>query len=78
MKARNKVPEELVRKSWEVCGYKNIDYLKNVERSINQSIAEFDRSRIVQIMESAVEPEAIKSLDDPENEIYDTDSEDPS
>ena len=78
MKARNKAPEEWVRKSSEVCGYKNIDDLQSIDGSINQNIAEFDRGRIVQIMESAVEPEAIKSLDDPENEIYDTDSEDTS
>ena len=47
MKSCNKVPEELLRKSWEVCGYKNIDDLQNVEGSINQSIEEFDGSRIV-------------------------------
>ena len=66
MKARNKLPEELVRKSWGVFGYKNIDDLQNVEGSINQSIAEFDGSRIVQIMESDGVPESITSLDDPE------------
>ena len=27
VKAWNKVPEELLRKYWEVCGDKNIDYL---------------------------------------------------
>ena len=64
MKARNKLPEELVRKSWGVFGYKNIDDLQNVEGSINQSIAEFDRSRIFRIMESSGGQEAIKSLDD--------------
>ena len=46
-------------KSWEVCGYNNIDDLKNVEGSINQSIVKFDRSRIVQMMESSGVPEAI-------------------
>ena len=49
VKAWNKVLEELVRKSWEVSGYKNIDDLQNIEGSINQSIAEFDRARIVQM-----------------------------
>ena len=65
-KAWNKVPEELVRKFWGVCGYKNIDDFQNVQGSINQSIAEFDGSRIVQIMESDGVPESITSLDDPE------------
>ena len=68
MKAWNEVPEELLRKYWEVCGYKNIDYIHNVEGSINQSIVEFYRSRIVRIVESAGGPEAITSLDDPEND----------
>ena len=79
VKARNKSPEELVRKSWswEVCGYKNIDDLQNVEGSINQSIAEFDRARIVQIMEYDGGPEAITSLYDTENDIDDTYTEYP-
>ena len=77
MKAWNKVPKELLSKYWEVYGYKNIDYLQNVEGSINQSIAEFYRSRIVRIMESSGGPEAITSLDDPENEIDDPDTKDP-
>ena len=71
VKEWNEVPEELLRRYWEVCGYKNIDCLQNVEGSINQSIAEFYRSRIVRIVESAGGPEAIISLDDPENEIDD-------
>ena len=77
MKEWNKVPEELARNSWEVCGYKNIDDLQNLEGSINQNIAEFDRARIVQIMESVGGPEAITSLDDPENDIDDPETKDP-
>ena len=77
MKARNKAPEEWVRKSSEVCGYKNIDDLQSIDGSINQNIAEFDRGRIVQIMESAGVTEAIVSLYDPENEIDDLDAKDP-
>ena len=57
--------------------YTNIDDLQNVEGSINQSIAEFDRARIVQIMESSGVPEAITSLYDPENEIDYPDTENP-
>ena len=67
----------MVRKSWELCGYKNIDDLQNVEGSINQSIAEFDRARIVQIMEYDGGPEAITSLYDTENDIDDTYTEYP-
>ena len=66
----------MVRKSWEVCGYKNIENLQNIEGSINLRIAEFYRARIVQVMESAGVPEAIKSLDDTENDIDDTYTED--
>ena len=54
-----------------------IDYLQNIEVVINQNIAEFYRARIVQIMESAVGTEAIKSLDDPDNDIDDPDTEEP-
>ena len=77
MKARNKAPEEWVRKSSEVCGYKNIDDLQSIDGSINQNIAEFDRGRIVQMMEYAGVTEAIVSLYDPENEIDDLDAKDP-
>ena len=67
----------MVRKSWEVCGYKNIDDLQNVEGSINHRIAEFDISRIVQIMESSGGPKDITSIDYTENEIDYTDTKDP-
>ena len=77
VKAWNKPPEELIRKYWDVCVYKNIGDLQNLEGSINQSIAEFYRARIVQMMESTGIPEAITSLDDPENNIDDPDTKDP-
>ena len=77
MKAWHKFPEEFLSKSWEVCGYKNIDDLQNVEGSINHRIAEFDISRIVQIMESSGGPKDITSIDYTENEIDYTDTKDP-
>ena len=55
----------MARKSWEVWGYKNIDDLQYVEGSIHQSVAEFDRDKLVQMMEYDGGTVSITSLDYP-------------
>ena len=76
MEAWNEISERLMQNSWEVCGYKSIDDLQNIESSINDGIIEFDRATMVQFMESAGGLDVIPELDDPKNEISDPDTED--
>ena len=71
----NEISERLIQKSWEVCGYKSINDLQNIESSINRSIIKFDRATMVQMMESAGGSDVIPELDDPKNDIDDPDTE---
>lgn len=75
VQAWNKIPKELIQKSWDVCGYKSINELQNREISINNIVTEFNVAQMVQIMESAGGSDTIPSLDDPDNDIHDPDTD---
>ena len=67
-------PEELIRKSWEVCGYKSISDLNNVEGSAN-NLMEYDQNMIIEIMEAAGGKEAVQHILNEENEVDEADED---
>ena len=72
MEAWEKVPEELVRKSFTVCGYKTKEDIANVNRS-SSDIVTYKKEQMRKLVEEVAGSEALTlSLnDDPENEAED-------
>ena len=55
VKSWEKIPPELMRKSWTVCGYKSVSELEEKDCSINvNTVTEYTREDIVSIMETQV------------------------
>ena len=75
VQAWSDIPEELIRKSWEVCGYKSISDLNNVEGSAN-TVIEYNQNMIVEIMEAAGGQQAVHHILNSENDVGEAEEED--
>ena len=66
-----KVSEELVKKSWTVCGYKEVSDLENNEGSnnIQTTLDTHSDDNIAQIIENVGGELAMCFVNDPENEV---------
>ena len=51
-KAWAKVPKELVRKSWEVCGYKSTEDLSNEEETASVAVINYSQERLGTMIEN--------------------------
>ena len=74
VKAWEKIPEEIVRKAWDVCGYKSVREIQNIEENQTNNtdtslVKHYSPDEIVTIMEKAGGKEAMQLIRDPENEI---------
>ena len=74
MKSWETIPEEIVRKAWDACGYKSACKIQNIEYhqtdNTDTSLAKhYSPDEIVTIMENAGGKEAMQLIRDPENEI---------
>ena len=65
------IPEELIRKAWKCCRYKNIEYLENLEGSANAVVENLVRYYLMQVVEEAAVATALEHFRDPGNEIDD-------
>lgn len=66
--AWDKIPEALVRKAWEVCGYKSVQKLTE-ETEAGGAIVAYNRKEIGAMIEAIAGPDAAAHfLHDPENE----------
>ena len=52
VKAWSKVPKELVRKSWEVCGYKSIEDLSNEEETVSVAVINYSHEQLGTMIEN--------------------------
>ena len=52
VKAWAKVPKELVRKSWEVCGYKSTDNLSNEEETLSVAVINYSQEQLGTMIEN--------------------------
>ena len=52
VKAWAKFPKELVRKSWEVCGYKSTEDLNNEEETVSAVIANYSQEQLGTMIEN--------------------------
>ena len=64
-----KIPEELIRKAWQCCGYKNVEDIENVEGSANAVVEHLGRYDLMQVVEKAAGSTALEHFRDPENEF---------
>ena len=64
-----KIPEELIRKVWQFCGYKNVEDIENVEGSANAIVEHLGRYDLMQVVEKAVGATALEHFRDPENKF---------
>ena len=72
VKAWEKIPEEMIRKVWDVCGYKKISEIQNIEQFCNKEttvVTQYSSDEIVSVMEKARGKEAMQLIRDPENEV---------
>ena len=74
VKAWEKIPEEIVRKAWDVCGYKSVREIQNIEENQTNNtdtslVKHYSPDEIVTIMEKAGGKEAMQLIRDPENEV---------
>ena len=75
VEAWEKVPEELVRKSFTVCGYKTKEEIANANRS-SSDIVTYEKEQLRKLVEEVAGSEALTLYDDPENEAEDEFPED--
>ena len=68
------MPEELIRKSWSVCGYKSVNKLEELDGAVS-TLTEYSASDLVGIIEAAVGGEAVAHWKNPENENIDAEEE---
>ena len=72
VKAWEKIPEELIRKVWQCCGYKNVEDIENVKGSANAVVKHLGRYDLMQVVEKAAEAIALEHFCDPENEFHES------
>ena len=58
VKAWAKVPKELVRKLWEVCGYKSIEDLSNEEETASVAVINYSQEQLGTMIENIVGDDA--------------------
>ena len=70
VEAWEKVPEELVQKSWTVCQYKSVEEIAN-ENTDSRAVVEYDEAMLQQIVERGAGADALTLYNDPENAAED-------
>ena len=66
VQAWSKVPEELMRKAWVVCGYRS---MKDLDRECdNSAVVMYDQEGLKSVVEKAAGADALTIFNDPENE----------
>lgn len=61
--------EDLIKKSWDISGYKNIHELHDIESYIHRNINKYENKQIIEILEHAGGSNAIRELHDPLNKV---------
>eukprot|EP00957_Ditylum_brightwellii_P024333 1835324-Ditylum_brightwellii.AAC.1 len=70
MEAWEKVPKELVQRSWAVCHYKSTEEIANGNTSSSAVVA-YDEAKLGQIVEQVAGTDALTLYNDPENAAED-------
>ena len=68
VKAWAKVPKELVRKSWEVCGYKSTEDLSNEEDMASVAVINYSQEQLGTMMDNISVDDAIMAWIDEAND----------
>ena len=68
VKAWAKVPKELVRKSWEVCGYKSTEDLSNEEETASVAVINYSQEQLGTMIENISGDDARMSWIDEAND----------
>ena len=68
VKAWDKVPKELVQKSWEVCGYKSTEDLSNQEETASVAVINYSQEQLGKIIENIAIDDAIMAWIDEAND----------
>ena len=68
VKAWAKVPKALVRKSWELCGYKSTEDLSNEEETATVAVINYSQEQLVTMIENIAGYDAIMEWIDEAND----------
>ena len=63
-----KVPKELVRISWEFCGYKSTEYLSNEEETASVAVIKYSQEQLGTMIENIAGDDAIMAWIDEAND----------